>query len=43
MEKLNHFDKWMLGKVNMVIEESERMFADYHLGQFGETVINMVW
>lgn len=43
MDKLNHFDKWMLGKINMVIEESGRMFADYHLGQFGETVINMVW
>lgn len=43
MDKLNHFDKWMLGKINMVIEESGRMFADYHLGQFGESVINMVW
>lgn len=31
MEKLNHFDKRMIGKVNMVIEESGRMFADYHL------------
>ena len=43
MEKLNHFDKWMLGKINMVIEESGRMFTDYHLGQFGESIINMVW
>lgn len=43
MDKLNHFDKWMLGKVNMIIEESGRMFGDYHLGQFGESVINMVW
>lgn len=43
MEKLNHFDKWMLGKLNMVVEESERMMGDYLLGQFGENVISMVW
>lgn len=43
MDKLNHFDKWMIGKVNMIIEESGRMMGDYHLGQFGESVINMVW
>lgn len=43
MEELNHFDKWLLGKINMLIEESERMFSDYHLGQFGESIVGMVW
>ncbi len=42
MDKLNHFDKWMIGKLNMVIEDSGRMFADYHLGQFGDSIVNMV-
>lgn len=42
IEKLNHFDKWMLGKLNMVIEDSERMMSEYLLGQFGENVITMV-
>ena len=31
MDKLNHFDQWMLQKISYVVSESERAFGQFQL------------
>lgn len=43
MDKLNHFDQWMLQKISYVISESERAFGQFQLGEYGHQVVQCMY
>jgi valyl-tRNA synthetase len=43
MASLNHFDQWMLQKLENVINESERAFSQFQLGEYGHQVVQLIY
>lgn len=43
MDKLNHFDQWMLQRLSQVIVDSERAFTQFQLGDYGHQVVQLVY
>lgn len=43
MDKLNHFDRWMLQKVGQVIADSDRAFGQFQLGEYGHQVVQLIY
>lgn len=43
MESLNHFDQWILQRINQVVIESERAFSQFQLGEFAHQVIQLIY
>jgi len=34
MDKLNHFDQWILQKISTLIADSQRAFSQFQLGEY---------
>ena len=43
MDKLNHFDQWMLQKISYVVSESERAFSQFQLGDYGHQIVQCMY
>lgn len=43
IKKLNEFDKWMLNKINELIEISDQYMWKFMLWELGQTAINIAW
>ncbi len=43
MDRLNHFDQWMLQKTNQVILDSERAFSQFQLGDYAHQVVQLIY
>ncbi|MEI7477128.1 MAG: class I tRNA ligase family protein [bacterium] len=43
MEKLNHFDQWMLQKIAQVVADSERAFTQFQLGDYAHQVVQCMY